>query len=451
MRASVVAFGLVSYVGLGACAAPPGVRLELPPEATAPAIHTLVVSLEHEGARTTLLIDRDAPLPELPSITEWDEDPAVYTVLAFARTVAELDVVAGPVTPAEGPFAVTLPAPDQTFRAELSVKPPTAWVAGAPVPPVLASLQLPRATQPVDCSTTLARSLAFGSNTTNITRVVATSPDTALVVTVQPGGVSGLAEVLPSGPAEDRPLPAEVDRLVSLATDGTHVWATDLSDRVVLLDLHGGVLAHGAPGALDGVIASPDGVRVFGWKGTRVVTLVAGSTRTVDYPTGPGGPPSIDRLGPSPTGDLLVASRGDLWVWNGRAWKNEFRPPDDFGALGPVAADEVGYYAATAARLFERRIEEPSWHEITDIGTFERNHLISFGQGRRAVAGVGGFIEVWPNRPPYQSWCLVNAGTLREIEGISVDPTRRTLFAIDGLDGDGSEPGPLILRVSLPK
>ena len=72
-------------------------------------------------------------------------------------------------------------------------------------------------------------------------------------------------------------------------------------------------------------------------------------------------------------------------------------------------------------------------------------------RGKVVVVGIGGFVEVAPNRPPFEGWCQITTGTFREIERVSVDPTRRTLFATDAIDGDGSEPRALVLRATLPQ
>ncbi len=436
-----------------ACSAPPSMRLSLPAEALTADVHTLLVSLEQEGAFTHTLIDLDdrATEPALPGIAEWDDTPAAYTVQSFRETVRALELVAGPVVPNTDPaLAVQLPAAAQVFRAELSVEPPTAWVSGAPVPPAIAALQLTRSRRPVDCSTSFVRSLDVGSESIDVADVIATSPDTALVV-MSENGVFGLGEIQPDGTAEPRPLPPEIGRLTSFATDSRHVWATDVSDRVVLLDLTGGLVAFGEPGALDQVISSPDGRTVYGWRGDDVVRLVAGSTQTTAVVTAPNGPPRVDLLGPSPTGDLVVLAGSDVWVFSGGAWRNEFRASADFGRVTAVAGDERGYYAVTGAALFSRGIDDMMWAEVPDIGTFERTGVLSYGDGRVVVVGVGGFIEVTPNRPPFTGWCQIITGTFREIEKVSVDPTRRTLFATDRNDRDNTERGTLVLRVTLPQ
>jgi hypothetical protein len=204
-------------------------------------------------------------------------------------------------------------------------------------------------------------------------------------------------------------------------------------------------------GTLTGVVSNPEGDAVYGWYRDRIFTLVAGSTRTTAWPAVADAPTSITALGVSRVGEAAALSSRSVWVLQNGMWRDELRPAPEYGRVTGVAADALGFYAVTGASLFRRRTEDRAWEQLPDVGTFERTAIIAYGGGRLAVVGTGGFLEIAGNLPPFGGWCQIIAGTLRELERVSVDPSRRTLFVIDSLDSDGSEDRALILRVTLPR
>lgn len=445
--------GLVVSLGVVAACAPSSLRLTLPPEVTEAALGTLVVSLEHSGTRRTVLLDlaEETPPELLPGLPAWSgEEDAVYTLLGYSASPSALEVRPGLVEPTpELPSPSTTALPPPSLVLEAIVRDEATWQPAA-VPEALRELRPSRSVPPLDCSTLVARPIVLPSPTLDVRGVVATSSGTALLLVQEPGEPVGLAELSRSGSLVRRPLPPEVDSLTSLATDGTNVWATDRVNHLVLLDLRGRPLDVSEPELVYGVSSGAQG-GVFGFYGSTVYRVVAGSVRVEPLLATTPGPVSITSLGSSWVERVAALYHGEAWFLEGGRWFNVPSPealPE--GRVFRVGADAQGGYLMTRRALYRRLPGRADLVPLEETNLDARDQLLVYDEGRVVVAGYRGFVKLAP-RGIDAGWCTVAGVPTREIERLSVDPSRRALFLVDGLDADDTETSPLVLYVPLPE
>ncbi len=436
---------------LASCAAPEPLTLELPADALTPDASTLVLSLEYGDSTTVVVVDRrDAAVPTLPSIEAWDQDePAAYSLAVYAQSVDELDLAPGPAGPVpSGAPTTRLPSPTRVYRAELAA-PTTTWTAAAELPPSLRAREFALESRTVDCSTEFSRGLSLGADDTEVLELAATSRTSALVM-ARIGGVEVLAELLDQGQLVPHPLPDPIAGLVTMVSDGAYVYGLDTQGRLVVLELHGELRAFSEPGVASTLVKSVTG-EVYTARGTTISAITAGSTRARALPDLPNGPSRFSRLAIGPAGEVLASEREQLWVQRDGAWRRDFVVDPGAGSVVGLVADELGLYAVSGGRVWRRRHDLGVWEDYNDRATVDRNGVVGYGHGRLVVFGSGGQITIQPNETDYEQWCFLTSGTLREIERASIDPSGRTLFAVDRIDGDGSERGALVVRIELPR
>ena len=425
---------------LASCAAPEPLTLELPADALTPDASTLVLSLEYGDSTTVVVVDRrDDAVPTLPGIEAWDQDePAAYSLAVFAQSVDELDVAPGPAGPVpSGTPTTRLPSPTRVYRAELAA-PTTTWTAADELPPSLRAREFALDSRPVDCSTEFSRGLSLGADDTEVLELAATSRTSALVM-ARIGGVVMLAELLDQGQLVPHPLPDPIARLVTMVSDGAYVYGLDAQGRLVVLELHGELRAFSEPGVASTLVKSVTG-EVYTARETTISAITAGSTRTRALPDLPNGPSRFSRLAIGPAGEVRDG-----------AWRRDFVVDPGAGSVVGLVADQLGLYAVSGGRVWRQRHDLGVWEDYNDRATVDRNGVVGYGHGRLVVFGSGGQITIQPNETDYEQWCFLTSGTLREIERASIDPSGRTLFAVDRIDGDGSERGALVVRIELPR
>lgn len=440
---------LVGLAVLGACA-PSSLRVTLPPEVAEAGIGTLVVSLEHDGDRRTVLLELAAETPQglLPGLPAWtDEEPATYTLLGYRSSPTELEVRPGLVdlARAEGASTTTLPPPALVLQA--AVQDELTW-RGVAVPEALSPLRVERATPPLDCDALVARPIALPSPSLDVRGVVATSTGTALLMVQGPGEPVGLAELSLDRSLVRRALPAEVDSLTTLATDGADVWATDRRNRLVLLDRRGVVQAVSEPEVMSGVSSGSQG-GVFGFYGGTVYRVVPGSLRVEPLPASTLGPPSLTSLGSSWSERVAGLDRGQAWFLEDGRWIEVASPealPE--GRVIRVGADARGGYLMTRRTLYRRLPGRADLMPLEERDLEARDQLLIYDEERVVMAGYRGFVRVAP-RGVSHGWCTVQGVPIREIERLSVDPSRRALFMADGLDADDTQTSAMVLYVPL--
>jgi hypothetical protein len=422
----------------------------LPPEVSEAGLGTLVVSLEHDGVRRTVLLDLAAETPPglLPGLTAWTgEESAAYTLLGYTASPTELEVRPGLLDPAraEGAGATTLPTPALVLQAV--VQDELSWRAVA-VPEALSALRVERATPPLDCGALVARPVALPSPSLDVRGVVATSTGTALLMVQGPGELVGLAELSLDAPLVRRALPAEVDSLTTLATDGVSVWATDRRNRLVLLDRRGVVQAVSEPEVMYGVSSGSQG-GVFGFLGGTVYRVVPGSLRVEPLPATTLGPPALTSLGSSWSERVAGLYRSQAWYLEDGRW-SEVASPEALpeGRIIRVGADARGSYLMTRRALYRRSPGRTDLEALEESNLDARDQLLIYDEERVVVAGYRGFVRVAP-RGVSNGWCTVQGVPLREIERLSVDPSRRALFMADGIDADDTQTSAMVLYVPL--
>lgn len=446
----LVAMCAAALVG---CAAPEPLRLMLPEEALASDAATLVLTLEHGGALSAVVIDRRrAPVPALPNIEAWaDDEPAAYTVALYTESIDALEVDAGPVQPPPaGAPTRLLPSPARAFRAELSAQ-STTWRPTSELPAALATRPLARVSRPLDCGLGSSRGLSLGAEDRELSEIAATSRTTALTMARIDGRVV-LAELFDDGQLNPRPLPPPIARLTVLLAAGRYAYGRDIDGRLVVLEPDGTLRAFSPPGVASELVATLGG-EVYFTRGTRIYALTAGSTRAVALPELPDGPGRFDHIAIGPGGQALVSVDNELWVQRDGSWRRDFVVEPRDGEVDGLAADEVGLYAVSDGAVWRRLDDRGFWEEYDEGRTyFDLDGILPYGQGRLVVYGTGGQMFVQPNRvSSHDAWCSLPTGTLREIERASLDPSGTTVFGIDRRDTDGSEDSALVVRIELPR
>lgn len=445
--------GVLAVCGAVVACAPDSLRLVLPPEVAEAGLGTLVVSLAHEGTRRTVLLDlaEETPPELLPGLPAWTgEAPAVYTLLGYLPSPSALEVRPGLVEPTSAvPSPTTTALPPPSLVLEATVRDEATWQAAA-VPEALRELRATRAVPPLDCSTLVARPIALPSPMLDVKGVVATSTGSALLLVQEPGEPVGLAELSVAGSLVRRPLPPEVESLTTLATDGTSVWATDRANRLVLLDLRGGVQAVSAPEVSYGVTRGSQG-GVFGFYGGTVSQVVGGTLQLAPLPATTLGPESLTSLGSSWFERIAALNRSEAWFLEGGRWAQVASPealPE--GRVIRVGADARGGYLMTRRALYRRVPGRADLVPLEETNLDARDQLLVYDDARVVMAGYRGFVRLAP-RGIDAGWCTVAGVPLREIERLSVDPSRRALFLTDGLDASDTQTSALVLYVPLPE
>jgi len=443
MRTASIA--LVLMVG---CSRELPLKLELPADTTAAPVRTLIVALTQGNTVDAIAFDLAKTTPEqiaaaAPAILDWDDTPAIYTALAFTKTATALDIAQTGL--AENAASPPLPTPLFTYDADVAALAPS-WVKNGPLAPALGGLTFPNANGPLDCTTARVVPIRADDVRLELDKVAMTSPTTALL-SGDLRGVPKLVELIDDR-IEDRPLPDNVVRLHSLATDGRDVWATDNVHTLHRFDLHGRYIAS-SDVDIERVTVSVTG-KVYGYTNRAVFAIVAGSTmtRALDLGVLPG---SIDRAEVFDEHRVVLLLRDRrITVYELGRWLTPFAAEGE-NPFVDVAIDAVEAYAVTAAALMHREVDGATWEILPTSGTFERYGLTAFGDGRLATFGVGGLLSIHPRVLPSDDWCVTNTGTYRQIEQVSVDPTKTVLLALDDLDGDRPTEGSMMLRVTIPR
>lgn len=454
-----------------ACSPGP-IRVELPAEVFAPPTGTVLAVLEQSSQREAILFDAtlggEAAAPSIPQILDWDGIDVRYLFASYAQTPDQLRVTPGPVAVAPTRPA-TLGAPTSAWS--LAVADGATFERLAVPPPVLSSFAVEK--RRIECSESAPRYIPPPTTQMRLKELVVTTDRTALIAGQR--DVSGgpvLLELLEDR-MEERPDPPR--ELVSLATDGDSVWATDRGGALHRFDLHGFARAETATGTLERVFASNER-QVFGWRGGQLFAIAAGSVE-----------PSLIQTEGLPHGVVSMAAHGGRFVavvdanahqrdldhgdfcnpecelgsgipettatvWfldvrGGTEWSAR-PPPPDRNSIQRVAVDETAEYALTRLKLYAWPHGGRGHVPIDGTDILQRISVVAYGEQRLFVTAVGAYES--RSVPGEMGWCRPDSGTFREYEEAGVDPTGRRAVVLSQVSSARPLEGSLVAWVELP-